>query len=191
MVLPSIFSRIGGLLVPLILAIAFFNEMPTLLQVIGSFIAMGSIILINSGAKEDTNHKMMPLLILFVVEGFASVMSKVYNELGHNTFPDHFLFYTFLVAVVLTTLIALSRKEKFGLSEVIFGLGIGIPNFLSSRFLLLALQSIPSIIAYPIKSVGTMIVVSLAGLLIFKEKLSKKQWIALVAIVIAIALLNM
>ena len=43
---------------------------------------------------------------------------------------------------------------------------------------------------YPTYSVGTIIVVTLIGMLFFKEKLGKKQKIALTAILIALVMLN-
>ena len=45
-------------------------------------------------------------------------------------------------------------------------------------------------IAYPTFSVGAIIVVSLVSICFLKEKLNKRQWIALAGILVALALLN-
>ena len=49
----------------------------------------------------------------------------------------------------------------------------------------------PAVIAYPTFSVGTILTVTLAGFLLFKERLSRRQWIALAIILCALALLNL
>ena len=57
--------------------------------------------------------------------------------------------------------------------------------------MLAALIDIPAVVAFPTFSVATMLLVTLAGTVFFREKLSKNQWIALVIILVALALLNM
>ena len=74
--------------------------------------------------------------------------------------------------------------------ELIFGLLVGIPNYFSSRFLLRSLSYVPAVIAYPTYSVATMLVITLVGVLAFREKLGRRQWAALGIILVALGLLN-
>ena len=74
---------------------------------------------------------------------------------------------------------------------MLFGLLIGIPNFFSAKFLLDALEFIPAFIAYPTCNVATLLLVTLAGILFFREKLSRRQGLAIAGILIALALLNL
>ena len=67
---------------------------------------------------------------------------------------------------------------------------LGIPNFYSARFLLASMKAVPAVIAYPTFSVGTILTVTLTGVLLFKETLAKRQWIALAIILGALVLLN-
>ena len=46
-------------------------------------------------------------------------------------------------------------------------------------------------IAYPSFSVGTIVLVTLVGVLCFKEKLSRRKLIALGVILVSLALLNL
>ena len=71
-----------------------------------------------------------------------------------------------------------------------YGVMIGVPNFFAAKFLLKSLQTLPAVITYPTFSVSTIIVVSLAGVCFFKEKLGKRQWGAIVGILVALVLLN-
>lgn len=189
-ILPSVFSRLGGLLVPLAVAICFFGEVPTLLQIIGAIVAGLAIIAINTGNGKASVTSILPLFALLLSDGFATTMSTVYEKLGNSALGTQFLFYTFGTALLICLALILKNKEGFGWPEVLFGLSIGIPNFYASRCLLQALETVPAVIAYPTRGVACIVVVSLAGILLFRERLQKHQWAALGAILVAVVLLN-
>ena len=96
-----------------------------------------------------------------------------------------------LTALVLALILGLRKKEKFSPWDFIFGFLIGIPNYFSSRFMLLALETVPSVIAYPLCSVGAIVVVSVAGVLLFKEEISRQKKIALGLVMLSLVLLNL
>lgn len=190
-VLSSVFSRLGGLMVPLAVAICLFGEMPTLAQAIGSFVAIFSIILINyDNNKGEANAKWL-LLLLFLSDGCATAMAKVFGELGNSQLKSNYLFYTFTTAFLLCIVFILRNKEKPTMADAFFGVLIGVPNFFASRFLLKALENLPAVIVYPTRGVGGIVVISLAGILLFRERLKKRQWIAIGSILIAVILLNL
>ena len=91
---------------------------------------------------------------------------------------------------VLCLALMLYKKQRPGRYELLFGVLIGVPNFFSARFLLRALGSLPAVIVYPTFSVATILVVTLAGVVFFGEKLTRRQWLALGAILAALVLLN-
>lgn len=188
-VLTSIFNRLG-LLVPMTLAIFAFGEMPTALQAVGFVIAVASIILINFEKGASRAGSKLTLLLGLLLCGSCDAMSKIYERLGSAALSDQFLFYTFAMAFVLCMAIMFIKKERPGLKELIYGVLIGIPNFFSAKFLLASLDSLDAVIVYPTYSVATMLLVTLAGVVIFREQLKKRQWIALGAILVALVLLN-
>ena len=188
-VLPSTFLKLG-LLVSMVVSVFFFREIPGLLQTLGFVLAVGAIILINYQPGQAAGSK-WGLILVLLAGGTADSMSKVFEELGNPALADHFLLYTFIVALVLCVLMNIgSKKGRPGKWEWIFGLLIGIPNFFSAKFLLGALKTIPAVIVYPVCSVATILVVTLAGILLFKERLEKRQWVALGLILVALVLLN-
>ena len=85
---------------------------------------------------------------------------------------------------------AVYKKERPGKWELLYGLLLGIPNYFSARFLLRALERVAAVIVFPTFSVGTILVVTLTGVLLFKERLGKRQWVAVAAILAALILLN-
>ena len=188
-VLSSTFLKLG-LLVSMVVSVAFFGERPGLSQWLGFGLAVAAIVLMNFRPGEGKAGNALGLIALLLAGGGGDAMSKVFEELGNPGLSDHFLFYTFLTAFALCAILFGVKGEKAGLWECAFGALIGIPNFFSAKFLLAALQDVAAVIAYPVYSVATILTVTLAGVLLFKERLEKRQWIALGIILVALVLLN-
>lgn len=188
-VLPAIFMKLG-LLVPMVLSVVLFGEMPSIRQAVGFAIAIAAIILINQESGSRATKFKAGLILLLLGGGSADAMSKVFEVYGDTTLSAQFLLYTFIVAFLLCAGLMFWKKEHLGRTEVLFGLVIGIPNYFSAKFLLRALEDVAAVIAYPTYSVGTIFVVSLVGVLAFRERLSRRQWFAIGIILIALILLN-
>ena len=191
-VLSSIFMKLG-IMMPLIISIILFKEMPDAIQITGFVIAIVAIILINLKEKAvdditknaennlkkaeresgKKNSAKIGLIFVLLGCGTADGMSKIYQELGTKRFEELFLVLTFVVAFILSILLVIIKKQKFTKNEFIYGALLGVPNYFSARFLLKALGEIPAVVAYPTFSVGTIAVVTLTGIFAFKEKLTK------------------
>lgn len=189
LVLSSVFMKLG-LLVPIVLSVFLFAEIPTGMQCIGFVLAVGAIIMINYEKGTSFSGSKLPLVLLLLAGGSADAMSKVFEVYGPAVHADLFLFYTFVSAFLLCIVLILRKKERPDKYALLFGALIGIPNFFSAKFLLMALNHLPAVIVYPTFSVATILVVTLAGVCLFKEKLRKLQWAALALILAALILLN-
>ena len=106
-------------------------------------------------------------------------MAKVFREIGNSDLSDHFLFFTFISAFLICAGVILRKKERPGKAELLYGIMIGVPNFMTSHFMLKALESVAAVIVYPSRSVGGIVLIALAGILFFKERLTKTQLAAL------------
>ena len=188
-VLSATFIKLG-LLVSMVVSVVFFAERPEIWQWTGFFLAVAAIVLMNYRPGEGKSGNMGSLILLLLAGGGGDAMSKVFEELGNSAHSGHFLLYTFLVALALCTGLYRLRGEKPGKWEWLFGLLIGIPNFFSAKFLLGALKDIAAVIVYPVYSVATILTVTVTGILLFREKLDKRQWMALAMILVALVLLN-
>lgn len=197
-VLSSIFMKLG-IMMPLIISIVLFKETPTMVQIIGFVIAIAAIVLINlkdkySGEekKKTERNDWAKIGLIFVLCGcgMADGMSKIYQELGTDRFEELFLVLTFVVAFILSILLIIVKKQKFTKAELLYGALLGVPNYYSARFLLKALGEIPAVVAYPTFSIGTIAVITLTGVIAFKEKITKRQMFAIGLIAIAVVLLN-
>ena len=188
-VLSSVFMKLG-LLVPLVLSIFLFREIPTALQWVGFVLAVGAIILINYEKGAARAGSRLPLVLMLLAGGSGDAMSKVFEVYGPQLYANQFLFYTFASAFLLCAGLILCKKERPDRASMLFGVLVGIPNFFSAKFLLMALGHLPAVIVYPTFSVATILVVTLAGVCLFKERLRPAQWVALAIILTALVLLN-
>ncbi len=188
-VLTSIFQKLG-LIVQVLVSIIFFHEQPEAVQVLGIIICLVAVVMINFEKEQTAANFKLGLLLILLTSGFCDTMSKIHEELGNPALAEHFLFYTFGVALILCAVLMAVKKETFGWKDIGFGILLGVPNYFSASFLLKALNDIAAVIVFPTFSVATVVVITLTGLFVFKEKLSKKQWAAMGMILAALVLLN-
>ena len=189
-VLSSTFMKLG-VLIPTLMAIVFFREIPKGTQVIGIVLALLAIVMIHfeKDSLKEGNKKLW-LLVLLLCGGITDSTANIFEKFGSPAAKDVYLFMIFFVAGVLAFVLVLKSKKKVSPKDVIFGVILGVPNYFSSRFLLLSLSSMSAVVVYPTYSVATMIVITVVGVLAFKEKLDRKKAIALGMIVLALGLLN-
>lgn len=189
-VMASTFMKLG-VLIPTLMAVVVFGEMPRWTQVVGILIALAAIVIIHfeKDAMQESNKKLW-LLLLLLVSGITDSMANIFDKVGNAASQDAYLFITFFVAFLLALVAALRSKTKISAKDVLFGIVIGVPNYYSARFLLLAVGSVDAVLAYPTYSVATIVVITLVGILAFHEKVSTKKMLALGLIAAALCLLN-
>lgn len=186
-VLSATFQKLG-VIVPTVMAILFFGETPRILQVIGIVLTLLAIVFMQG--KGDKAGSLAGLIGLLLCGGLADAMSKIYAQYGPAGLEDHYLLYTFFVALVLCIILCVKRGEKLTLKDTLWGLAVGVPNYLSALFLLRAMATVPAVVAYPTFSVGTIVSVAVAGAVLFHEKLSRRKLYCLGMILVALVLLN-
>lgn len=190
-VLSASFMKLG-LLVPMAVSIFLFGEEPGAAHILGFILAIFSIILINyeRGGTSAASFK-VGLITLLLIGGLGDTMAKLYQEWGTTDLSAQFLFYTFASALVMSIGLLIYRKERPGRMDILFGALVSFPNYFSSKFLLKSLEELDAVIVYPCYNVATIFIATLAGIWLFRERLQKRQWIAISIIVVALALLNM
>ena len=191
-VLSSASMKLGAVLVPVMAALLLFGERMTGPRLAGSALAVAAILLINLEKGDVAQRRgQAGLLLLLALSGVTDTMANIYDKTGTEALRNHYLFYTFLAALGLALLMALRGTERPRLADILSGVLIGVPNYFSARFILLALGQVPAVVVYPVYSVGTIIVITLVGLAVFRERLSRQKAAAMALILAALALLNL
>lgn len=185
------FNKVG-VMIPAILSVIFFGEVPRAMQIIGVLIAVLSIFMVYFKKEEASVITLkMALFGTLFFGGFLDFISKIYEYYGTAQFQGLFIFYLYLFSTILA-FIAMMRKDKIiHRSDVVFGLITGIPMQFISQFLLKALTTVPAFIVFPLYSVGAILLVNIINLIFFKEKLSKRQFAAIGMMIVATIFLNL
>jgi drug/metabolite transporter (DMT)-like permease len=171
-----------------------------------ALIALGLGAIQNSGQKKGDSTKpalvsdralwLLPILTFFAAgtnNTLINYLSVKYYLPGQTTI---FMIIACTGAIMIGTVILLYKiiigKEKLLLRSVVGGFILGVPNFLSLYFLLLALGSFSNSAAFvfPIYNILTMLVSSFAAWAIYKEHLNLLNKWGLVLAVLAIVLIS-
>jgi len=184
--------------IPVLFGIFLYNEGTGLLKILGIILALISVYLTSIKSEEGITIKkenlIFPLLV-FLGSGIIDTSIK-YLETSYVSKTDVGLFSStiFASAGILGTFIlivqALTGKLKITFKNILGGIALGIPNYFSIYFLVMALRTdgFDSSTIFTINHVAIVTVSTLVGILLFQEKLIKKNWIGLVFAVISIIL---
>ena len=188
-ILSATFARLG-LVVPMLFAIAAFGELPSLAQWAGFLLSCAAIWIIRTQEGGTASHR-WGLLLLLVCNGLTDSLAKIFEEVGSRALDGYFLLITFLVALAASLVLMVVKGERLGRREILYGCLVGVPNYGSVFFLLRALTQLPAVLVYPTFSAGTILAVSLVGVLAFRERPGRRQWCGLALILVALVLLNL
>jgi len=130
------------------------------------------------------------LLSLFLLFGIVDTGMKYFKS--HYGYVDDgaFLLALFASAGFWAWFYVLLRKKRPSWSDLQTGFLMGIPNFFSSFFLLLALQNLPGYLVFPFVNVGSVLLAFLAGSLFFAEAPGRRKLILLVLGAFSVLLLT-
>lgn len=184
-----------SLFIPLLAAWLLFHEEFNTLKVIAFIIALPALLLILSKKTGNKNNNWIYPTMVFVGFGVIDILFKQIALATSLPFTTS-LFIVFgislaiMVAVVLYELVI----KKVKITAINLGLGalVGIFNFSNILFYLKAHQAFaknPSTV-FAAMNMGVIIIGSLVGILVFKEKLNAKNYLGLVIALAAIILIT-
>lgn len=184
------FGRLG-ILIPMLFSILIWGEFPTALQIAGIVLSLVSIIIVNmSFDTKETKGFNFLLIVLFLLGGMGDFQNKLFQKYSILTYKDLFLFVIFFTAFLLSLYFTVKSKSKITRRDILVGLLVGVPNLFSSYFLILALNTVATAVAFPAFSAGSILFINIGSMLIYKEKLSTKNKIAVALIIISLLFIN-
>ena len=188
-----------SLTIPVVVSYFLYHENISLLKMIGILLALIAVILTMS-KKSSGEKKKIPLwefslpIVLFVSSGVVDSITKyVQNKyLISEAISKSYIIAGFMVAAIIGSVILLflyiTGRKKFEFKNVLAGIILGVPNYFSIYYLIKALQnkSMNSSATIPINNIGVLFLVSIFGIFIFKEKLTRLNYIGLGLTLLAI-----
>lgn len=184
---------------PILFSMFYYGEAIYLLKILGILFALLSIVLSSVKNKDEKGSKkyLFPL-ILFLSMGLVDSLVKFnQEEFLRNTGVIASTTFVFLVAAIVSSLLFLIANFKqirqLNLKSLIAGLLLGISNFGSLYFLVLALNHnlFESSIVFAINNSAIIMISVLAGNLLFKEKLIWINWLGVIISLLAIITLSL
>ena len=181
-----------GIIVPMSLSLVIWREYPGNWQWVGIGLALLAIALVFWPTGSDWRKALKPvLLLLFLVGGGADFMSKLFQQYGLPEYRSHFFLFIFSSALFFSALAVWLSKQAVSWDDALTGLLIGVPNYFSLFFLVLALEQFSAVVVYAAFGAGTILLINLGGVVLFKEKLSRKEWAAMASTALALVLINL
>lgn len=184
-------------LVITVLGIVFlFHERIATLSIIGIAIALIGLLLTTTSGTADGDKRswMLPLLI-FLGCGAADVIVNAAQRVRTTSLNEAaFTTMCFGGASTLSAIVLAIRGPRAALSHRgtwIGGLVLGIVNYASLLFLVLALGegALPASSIFPLMNIAAILFATIAGITLFKERLSVRQWIGIACCITALVVI--
>ncbi len=188
-----------SVVIPVVAAVILYGDSMTINKVSGIILALIGIWL--SVMKEKTSLPTAALLwlpfILFLGSGMLDTLLKV-SENRLVPPADELLFIpsifamAFVSGMILQIVLPKSTEvEAAKYKTWVGGILLGIVNYGSIFFIWksIAQEGVESSMVFPVANMGVVALTSLSGWLLFRERLSVKNWLGIVISILAIALI--
>ncbi len=185
-----------SLVIPIICGVILYNESLSLLKIIGIIFALVAVYLTSIKEESQTNTTKASLLfpvLLFLGSGIIDTLLKFIETNYVNDIPffsGSLFAIAFFLGTVMLLISVFSKKEKLEFKSVIAGIIIGVPNYYSIIFLIKSLQidTLESSTLFTINNVGIVVLSTLLGIALFKEKLNTKNIVGVSIAIVGIVL---
>lgn len=184
-----------SLFIPLTASYFLFNETFSQLKIIGFIVGFSAIFFtLNKKSENKSDSSIYPLLVLLGFGVIDILFKKVAVFKDFNFTTSLFLIFcgAFLVSILFLVGKIIVQKEQIQMKNVLWGLALGILNFGNILFYLKAHKALsenPSTV-FAGMNMGVIILGSLAGILLFKEKMTKWNYFGILLAIISIIIIT-
>ena len=194
----SVSSKMS-VVIAIIFGVWYYEESIGLVKLIGILLALVAVYLTSIKEKNEIVKKnkdfLFPVLLFFGSGAIDTSLKYVETSFVAEGGVPLFSATIFGCAFVLGVIVLLYQKVKgilsFEFKSILGGILLGVPNYFSIVYLLKALstEGMESSTAFTLNNVGIVILSTLFGLFIFKEKLISKNWFGIIIAIVSIILI--
>lgn len=197
---PAAVANKMSVVIPVAVAFLFLNEALTILKTSGIILALIGIYFSTKKKEKSGIFSRNFLLLLFVFIGSGIIdtslklIEKYYLKEGDIVLFASTLFITAFISGILILSFRIKHHIKsFYFKKIWMGIFLGLVNFGSIYFLVLALKSpgMESSVLFPLNNIGVVLLSTLLSVMFFKEKLSAGNIFGLTLSVLALIVLMM
>lgn len=176
----SVFSMLGGMLLPFLLGVVLYSENLTLFKIICCILIVVSVLL-NIKVGKQSKKAFLYYMTVFILNGSVGVISTIHqnSDLPH-TDSTGFMFLSSLAGVIISGLWMLAKYRKIPFIKgkaLLYASGYGIFNGVGNWLLLISLIHLPASVQYPLVTGGVMVFSTVISM-VRKEKLTITDYIA-------------
>lgn len=191
----SVASKMS-VIIPVAFGVYVYNESIGLQKTTGIILALIAVYLTALKTKDEAVLKpsiYLPILLFFG----SGIIDTSVNHFAPDDDIPLFSATIFAIAGIIGFVIlgyqSIKLKSRFKLKSVPFGIALGIVNYCSMYFLLKALRvdGFESSSIFTINNVVIVAVSTLIGLVLFKEHISKKNYIGILIAMVSIILVTL
>ncbi|HAW51335.1 MAG TPA: hypothetical protein DCX54_03245, partial [Flavobacteriales bacterium] len=187
-----------SVVIPVAAAFLLYDDDVSILKILGITLALIGIFLVTRSKQTERNQgrNVWLLILIFAGSGMIDTIIKLIEQKYlSGTDVIAFTSVLFLTAFVMGMLIVLLQLKKtrrtFNARMIFLGLLLGIVNFGSIYFLVLALKhgGIQSSVLFPLNNIGIVITATVFSILLFKEQLSSFKIAGIVVSIVSLLVL--
>jgi drug/metabolite transporter (DMT)-like permease len=193
----SLSSKLSVVL-PTLAGVLIFHERLNLKVAAGIALALVALVLVlgGDGKTSDNDRKinwLLPVLIFFGT-GTGDILMKLNEQhnTGHNM--GFMIAFIYLIAtlfgIMLVAYDLIRGKSKWQSKNLLGGIVLGVINFFSTFCVFHAMRYFDNVVLFPIYNIGVVCLTALIGWLLFKEKLSWKNYLGLAIAIVAVVLIT-
>ncbi len=175
----SVFSMIGGMLLPFVYGLMCGEEFKIVRIICCVLIALCVSLAVNR--QEQSKKAFKHYIAVFILNGMVGVISKFhqsYTELcvDSGSFMILTRIFTFIFCLVF---LLMQRKKDFFITKkaAFYSMLYSVVNGIGNLLLLIALLYVPASVQYPVVTGGTIVISTLISL-IKRDKITKKELMA-------------
>jgi drug/metabolite transporter (DMT)-like permease len=196
----SVASKMS-LTIPILFGLLYYKESLGVFKLVGILLALAAVYLASIKAKEGLiirrRNIIFPLLV-FLGSGLIDLSIKFIEDsfVSDDQVPL-FLAVVFgaaaFIGILLLVIQGVRGRFKFELRNIVGGVILGIVNYGSLYYLVKALKSdtLESSEIFMVNNVAVVMLSTLAGIVLFKEKLLPKNWLGVFLAVLSILVVTL
>ena len=193
----SLSSKLSVVL-PTMAGVLIFHEKLNVKVSIGIVLALVALVLVVGGgskspAEQRRANWVLPVLIFFGT-GTGDILMKLNEQRNSGDDMGFMIAFIYLIAMLFSILLVahdlLRGKSKWQNKSILGGVSLGVINFFSTFCVFHAMRYFSNVVLFPIYNIGVVCLTALIGWLLFKEKLTKKNYLGLAIAIIAVVLIT-
>ena len=190
----------SGMIIPILVSAVFFKEQFGVFRIAGIITILFSLSLnVNKGTVKTKLKWFLLVLTCFFTNGCLAVCQQFFGRTTLHNEGISFVAWSYLFATIISFVLYIiilkckHKKATGGIKPValIYGLCAGVILGVFQLLNTKAITALDAGLLFPIYNSGTLILTTVLGLFLFKDKLTGKQIAGIVVGIIGIILINL